>query len=270
VRIRGKYWLVNKATGIAVGGAGTEVVFTATAKNQATRQATFSCSSTAITGGGGEDYVLVQKGSYNKALKGLRYHINDASGDYQGLSSGRTNFPNQLNAIVVDQNAALTVTVLDETENKALYKQGLDEGMEDLTYLSSPGPVQTYRTFGYHTTSGSTVRQQKDASRPGKLDLGFPEISHNGHRWIIDIDCPDNELFMLRLNTLGKFFIKPLSLIDDDGQTLRMVPAFDSSGNGSFKEQYWYSLNFKGEIGCMAPRLNMRIKRITSPISGNF
>lgn len=276
VRVRGKYWLVATTTdggntiGVALGGSGTEITLTCTSKSQANRTATFDLSSaSAITAG--TDWILVQKGSYNKAIKGLRYHVNDASGDYQGLTSGRTNYPDQLNAVVNDLNGALTVAAIDETENKALYKQGLDEGMEDLTFLSSPAVVQVYRSFGYHTTSGTTVRKTQEAGSAGKLDLGWPSISHNGHEWKIDIDCPDSELFMLRMKTFGKFFIKPLGLINDDGSTLRMVPAFDSSGNGSFKEQYVYFLNFKGEIGCYAPRLNNRIKRITgTTISGNF
>lgn len=269
VRVRGKYWLVNTGTGVAIGGAGTETVFTCTSKSQSARTATFSLSSSQAIAAA--SYILVQVGSYNKAVKGLRYHVNDAAGDYQGLTLGRTNYPDQLNAIVNDLNGALTVAAIDETENKALYKQGLEEGAEDLTFLSSPAVVQVYRSFGYHTTSGTTVRKTQEAGSAGKLDLGWPQISHNGHQWMIDIDCPDSDLFMLRLSTFGKFFIKPLGLIDDDGQTLRMVPAFDSSGNGSFKEQYVYFLNFKGDIGCYAPRLNNRIKRITgTTISGNF
>lgn len=195
--------------------------------------------------------VIVYKGSYNRAIHGLPYHVNDDTGLYQGQS--RSTYP-KLKAVVIDANsAALSVSLLDKLEFRTLYRTGAKVSTDDFTIISSPTQAHAYRTLGYAL---------KRFSGSDKFDGGYRTITHNDHPWVIDIDCSDSDLYMLRTKTWGKYQVRPFGVLKEDGKVLHLIPAYDNTATGSFAEKYQYFIGGKMDIGCKTPQMNARLKNL--------
>ena len=208
--------------------------------------------------------VLVWAGSYNKGIHGLPYHVNDDTGLYQGQS--RSTYP-KLKSVVIDaSSAALSVSLLDKLEMRTLYRTGAKVSTDDFVIVSSPTQAHAYKTLGYSL---------KRFTANDKFDGGFRTITHNDHPWVIDIDCGDSDLYMLRTKTWGKYQVRPFGVLKEDGKVLHMIPQATStttnSGN-SFAERYTYYIGGKFDIGCKMPQMNARLKNLdtTNLASGIF
>lgn len=255
---RGSFQVFRPSTGAQV-GTGSHVL---NSKNNGTRIGTFD--STFPGGSVATNDVLVYTGSYLKGIHGFPYHINDDTGLYQGQSRATYD---KLKAPVIDANgAALTVSLLDRLEFQTLYRTGADQDTSDFMILSSPTQAHAYKLLGYNL---------KRFTGSDKLDLGYRTIEHNGHMWVLDTDCGDADLYMLRRKFWGRYQVRPFGVLKQNGQVLNMIPAFTVSGatvSGSFAEKYVYYLGGKFDIGCKQPHLNTRLKNLdrTNLANGNY
>jgi len=249
---RGLYQVFRPSTGAQV-GSGSHVL---NSVSNSARTATFD--STFPTSCATND-VIVTSGSYLKGIHGLPYHTNNDTGLYQGQSRATYN---KLQAPVIDASgAALTVSLLSKMEFQTLYRTGADKDTSDFTILSSPTQAHAYQLMGYtlkRFTGGDT-----------KFDGGFRTIEHNGHPWVIDTDCADNDLYMLRRKVWGKYQVRPFGVLKQNGQVLNMLPAITTSGSltgpiaaGSFAEKYVFFLGGKFDFGCKLPHMNARLKNL--------
>jgi hypothetical protein len=200
--------------------------------------------------------VLAFEGSKDLAISGLKKIINNDTGTFQNVS--RNTYPN-LKATVEDAlGAALSVSIMDKLRHRTMYKAngGANRQTNDFTLISSPAQHQAYLNLGYE------LRRFEGAD--ATLDLGYKAVSYNGMSWVLDTACPDDSIFFLRRSTLIKFELRKLGIIDEDGKTLHLIPAFDSSGVGSHIEKYRYYIGARCEIGCKEPNANALLKNLST------
>jgi hypothetical protein len=194
------------------------------------------------------------EGSAGLSLAGIKRHLNNDTGLYQSATITRANYP-QLKATVEDAlGAALSVSIMDKLLHRTMYKAngGANRSIDDFTMISSPAQHQAYLNLGYEL--------RRFEGTDSGLDLGYKTVSFNGHPWVIDTACPDDEIYFLRRSTLIKFELRKLGILDEDGQTLHLRPAFDSAGVGAHIEEYIYYLGARCELGCKEPNANARLK----------
>lgn len=200
--------------------------------------------------------VIVYAGSYNKAIHGLPYHVNDDTGLYQGQS--RATYP-KLKAVVIDASSAdLSVSLLDKLEMRTLYRTGASVSTDDFLMISSPTQVHAYKSLGYNL---------KRFMANDKFDGGYKTVEHNGHAWLMDIDCSDKDIYFLRTKTWAKYQVRPFGLLREDGKVLHMIPnvtSTSSNANTSFAERYTYYIGGKCDIGCKMPQMNARLKNLST------
>lgn len=239
---RGTYDAIRPSTGAVVGSG------VLNSKARSTRIGTFTA---AFPGGTvATNDVLVKSGSYLLGIHGLPYHINNDTGLYQGQSRATIN---ELQAPIIDANgAALSVSLLDKLEYQQLYRTGPDQNTNDITIISSPTQAHAYKSLGY----------QLKRFTGDKFDGGYRTIEHNGHPWVLDTDCADNDIFYLRRQVWGKYQVRPFGVMKKNGQVLNMVPAFTSGGVGSFQDRYQYFIGGMFDIGCKLPHMNTRLKNL--------
>ncbi len=259
VRPRGKYDVIEPVVGTKRNATPLHCL----SVNQVTGVVTWAVGETVdVTLGD----IIVPTGSFGIAIHGFPYHVDNGNTTWQGKL--RSDYPTQLKSLVHDAgNGALSVSLLDSMEAKQTYVTGLENSLGKITYASSISQVQSYRSLGYNSANNVV---KVFAGTDKVLDFGYDKVMHNGHDWFIDNDCRDTDLYMLRLNTFRKYFITPLSILDTDGQTVRMLPDVDAGGEMSWKDQYVYHHIFEGDVGCDNPQANMRIKNLAAPINGMF
>jgi hypothetical protein len=267
LRKRGLYNIVDPALGtkrtVTIGGVPTSNLFMV-AKNQAADTASFAddeadaaadaISATTIV----PNDIVVYKDSWNLAPKGIRYHLNNDSGTYQNLS--RATHSDTIVPPVKDMlNGPLTVAAMDFVETQVIYKKGTAQSLDGLFWAFPPTQQYAYRALGYNTDT-------KVVKRAGmgdmKIDLGYTVIEHNGRAIWIDVDCPSDDGFLMDRTSFCKFMAKSAGVVQDDGQTLRMIPAFDSSGVGTFSAEYFYAIDIMVEIANKDIQNNGRLKNL--------
>ncbi len=220
-------------------------------KVESTGVGTFDSVATDILAGD----VVTWKGSFNRAIHGIPYHVNNDSGFYQGQSRGT--YP-QLKATVFDANsAAISVSIVDRTIALNKYRIGTDKNWKNnFTIWTSPCQYQSYKQLGY-----SLIR----FSGPGStMDGTFKDIAHAGLDWEEIVDLPDDELYGLRMESINWYELDAMSILKEDSLTLRYVPAFSSAGAGSFKSELVYYIGGSGDIGCGDPRWNFKIDNLST------
>lgn len=233
------------------------VISTLATKDTANRTGTFDAVPADVVAGD----IITYEGSYGKVIKGLAYHIDNGTGDYQGKS--RATYP-ELRALVIDGGGTtyLSVSMLYKLDFQARYLRDQDVGgLDDKIMVSSPTQANQYINLGGVASSGVTELPQ------GRyLDLGYKGFSFRGMTWLMDTDCPDDELYFLNPSKIDKYELKPLGIVPIGNEKgLAPVPAFDANGVGSYADAVFYALTGKFEIGTSDPALaGMRIKRLAT------
>jgi len=153
--------------------------------------------------------IITYENSYGKSIHGLPYHVDDGTGTYQNKSRGT--YPN-LRALVYDGAGStyLSIAILQKLEFQAKYLRGADKDvmMDSMYIISSPTQANRYLGFGAVSSSGIT---ELPAGRI--LDMGYKGFRYKGMNWIIDDDCPDDEMYMLNTAYLFKAELKPLAVV---------------------------------------------------------
>lgn len=250
---RGEFNFINPSTGAIRVGSGSGVSISAS-KVTSTGVVTFDFVASDVAAG---DYI-VWKNSYNRAIHGLEYHVNNDTGAYQGAD--RATYES-LRATVIDAavsstNQPLSVAILDRAEYESLYRTGSDYSVDDFMLLSSPTQHAAYKLLGYNL-----VRFQGGNGKTG-YDAGLRVESHNGHPWVLDVDAPNDKIYMLRKDCFGKYEAKPFGILRESGQVLRPVMSFDTSASGGYFDRFIYYIGGKMDIGCTEPFKQVLIKNL--------
>lgn len=196
--------------------------------------------------------LVVFENSYGRDIHGLAYHVNDDTGTYQGVS--RATYPN-LKATVTDAaTAALAVSQIDVLLTKMQVASSAAAPDEVAMMISHPAQQQAYRSLGYALTRNVA------ATGNAKLDLGFPDVAHNGLPWKVDNDCPRDRIYFIRPSAIQRFVVREPGLLNRGGETLRMKP-----GSGIHGDVWLYYLTFKGDLGGVQPDALGLIKGLAVP-----
>lgn len=142
--------------------------------------------------------VLVFANSVNAAFNGLSNIINN-TGTIHGLS--RTTYPALNASVMAAGGASLSQSLLDSMINQETYKTGEDGVSGDNKMIIwSPVQKQAYLNLGYDL---------KQFVNSQKLDLGFDGITHSNNPTAVDVDCPDDSVFMPDWNYINRFELLP-------------------------------------------------------------
>lgn len=208
--------------------------------------------------------ILVWKGSYNKGFKGLGYHVNNDTGAYQSPGAGfpsitRAAYP-ELKATVIDaSSAALSTSLMQRTLTSTLFKVdgGVRRGTKGFFILSNPGQCDAYRNLGYD------LRRITDNEGTLDLGVGYQRMSFNGIEWLADTDCPGDTMYFLRSDTIKRYELYPLKMLEFGGQTLMPVPGF-TSGSGAYYDRFTFYMGAMFDYGSTEPNANAKIVNLST------
>lgn len=198
--------------------------------------------------------LVVYNGSYNICINGLDYHISSGTGTYQNVS--RSTYPELRCYVLNASNSALTISMLYKIIQQAKYLRGNDVSDEEYIILSSPAQVHQLALLGDNSNSvynGGGGRTGLTAMPDNKtLDYGYSSFKFQGLTWMEDIHCPDHNIYIILPSKIQRYEFKPLGMVFG-GDGLAEVPAFDSSGVGSYTDNKLYTMTAKLNLGCKDP-----------------
>lgn len=194
------------------------------------------------------DYVT-WKGSYGRAIHGIPYHVSAGSGFYQGQP--RALYRKQLTATEYDlAGKMLSVSAIDQAITQNRYKMGTDLKKKSFEIWSAPSEAFRYNSIGY-----SFLRSVVGGTK--SFNGTYPEAPKHGVcDWNEAVDIPDDRVYGLTMDSLNIFELEKLGVIDPDSQTMRLIPAFDNTGQGTFKSAVQVIMGWAGDIGSVDPRPN--------------
>lgn len=244
----GNYQFYNPADGaarsatisvVAEGGVSRGTGVTSTVAGQVT----FTAS---VPGGVVEDDEVAWAGSYLNSLTGLKKLVSDANEDIQGVDRAVVSSVKSPN---IDANGAfLGLSLIDQQELQVGIKAGAANATSRMVIVTSYTQYHRYRDLGrnyQYYMSG-----QKWDGNYGGID----NMAVNGHKIWRDVDCDEDRFYLLDFAYFVTCELAPLGLMDKDGNRMRMIPAFDTSGEGTFYDANIYFLGAKFDIGLLEPR----------------
>lgn len=191
--------------------------------------------------------------SFGKAIHGVPYHVSADSGFYQGQSRGT--YRKELTATEFDlQNAMLSVNAIDKAITLNRYKMGTDLDKKSFEIWSAPAQRYRYNSIGY-----SFLRSQVGST--ASFNGTYPEAPKHGNcTWNESVDIPDDKVYGLTMDSLKVYMLEELGVIKPDSQTMRLIPAFDNTGTGSYKSSVQVIMGAAFDIGSVDPRPNWVIE----------
>lgn len=240
------HWYSSAGVQRTTGGALSTLV----SKTESTGVATFDSTNDIPTDVVATD-VIVHSGSYNKAVLGLKKHVNNDSGAYQGQS--RSTYP-KLKAGKDDAGqAGITVARLNKNKYAIRYRVPGKEAM-NVTLISSPTQYDLFTRLGHNLIRFD--RSSPDASNTFKGD--FEIAKHGMSEWIVDVDCDDDRIYGVDLSTFKRYVMGPgFGVMNKDGRDVRM---YFSNGAGSDKYTGWLGVKFN--LACTKPNANFVITNL--------
>lgn len=202
--------------------------------------------------------MVVYADSYNQAVNGMDYHINSGTGTYQNKS--RSTYETLRCYTLNASNTAMTIAMLYKLVNQAKYLR--NKSVLNGEYIIISSPAQTHRmallaelsTSGYDGSSANSGLN--DMPNGGTLDYGFKYFKFAGLNWVEDPRCPDHKLFIICPQKFKVCEFKPLSTVPLGGDNgFAPVPAFNSSGVGSYSDNALFTMTWKGNIVSKDPQL---------------
>lgn len=229
---------------------GTQVIDNA--KASAT---TFTLLTTAINSTTGD--FVVAAGGFNRAVAGMQLINDDTTNGpvtFQGIS--RNTYTSYRNALRIATGTGLDVVHMRRALGAGVHiKAGkLDRGA--LEIWSHPAQQSAYEAMGW------SLKRYEGKSK--SLDLGFTSREYEGIPWVIDVDCPKNQIHFLDWSTMMKFTAKELGFDDKSGSILRQVPS--STSGIAYTDQYEAYLTGRFNYGCARPNKNALIDTLSLPI----
>jgi len=250
VLVNGRFNLVDPATSTTrKNGGGSTFVLTVASVDRPNARATFDDVPSDAAAGD----ILVYDDSYNRALRGLKYHVNDDSGLYQSISRGDYEM---LRAVVIPGGGnQITIALMSKLDHEMLYRHENDDD-GDMVYLMSPAQRYNYELLGHSLREIEGVQERK-------YDGGFKEVTYNGKPFVIDVDADHDKIYKLRKNSLKKFELREFGVVENDGKVLWDVPGFDATGTGSHVDAWRIYFAMEAELGCDMPSANGVINNLS-------
>lgn len=241
IQKNGLYDFVDITNNVVLAGAGAMCT---AQPDYSAGTAVFDNVNAAVATALGSSYVViaVKTGSWNKAFRGLDFHISNTSRTYQTLD---TSTYRDLRATDVPAGGnPISVALFERLEKEMQYRTDGDEG--EVIYLSSPAQVESYKLLGY-----SAKRWEGDAK---KFDGSFQDVSFGDKTWKEDIDAPKDKIRRLQKNALKKFQFRGWGPIDEGEGMWKTPPGYDSTtGVGGHFERVRGNLGMDAEIGGVHP-----------------
>lgn len=236
----------NPATGLQRTQAGAITVSTVSGKNPTTGAVTLDAVPTDVAPG---DQIVFEN-HYGKAPQGFTYHISDAGTDW--LTVNRA-IQTSVKAVVHDASASVTEGIIDLALLKTKNRMGTNVSEKDYVFVSHACQKTRYRNRGYALT------RVVNASGNAKIDLGFPDATHNGIQWKEDNCSAPGDFWGLRLKTWAIEFIKlPGFYTYNTGDYVIQKPAA-----GNVYDAFLYAVYARYNPVCKDPRTCFRIKNLT-------
>jgi hypothetical protein len=218
-------------------------IFTVASLDRANRTAVLDAAPTLSAGD-----VAVFANSVSASINGLDNIIAN-SGSIHGLS--RTTYPALNNSVLSASSAALSASLLDQLGNQMAYKTG-QEKQEGMVLIWSPAQRQAYLNLGYELKQFVGGNQS--------LDLGFDGITHSGVKTVMDVDCPDDKVFMVKFDQLKRFQLLPVGPQRNEAGTI-LFQRNASTGQGHADG---YNVYIVGKMQIGAPNPKMVGSKLTS------
>jgi hypothetical protein len=215
-------------------------------KTNSTSTAVFSyMPSDSITGN--DIVVVTREDSYNKAFRGLKYHVTSDTSMYQGVS--RSDFP-ELNATVYDANSQpMSYALLTTIKRASAYN------MDSVGQRKIIAPITQCEAI---ELLGHSLRRLTNEDKTQKI--GFDRFEIDGVEGIEDRWCDEDRMYWLDLGKFKKYELEPMRIWDDDGRVMRMETT-TSAGGRKDSMVGWYI--WKGELGCLSPRDQAVLKNLS-------
>jgi len=189
--------------------------------------------------------VAVFANSVNAAFNGLGNIIAN-TGTIHTLS--RTTYPALNASVLAAGGAALSQSLIDSMINQGSYKTGEDgHSGESRMIIWSPVQKQGYLNLGYDL---------KQFVQPGaqKLDLGFDGVTHGNNPTAVDVDCPDDSIFMPDFDYINRFELLPTGPRKSEGGGILFQR--NAAGGTGHSDNYNLYIVGKLQIGSWNPALS--------------
>lgn len=242
----GQYKFYNPSTGAARAGGVMTI-----ADNGLTPSAKTATFTSAVNGAVVAGDALAWSDSYLNSLTGLEKLVSNDTGDFQGVS--RADVYNLRSPNLDAASRRLSLTLIDQQELQVSIRAGKLKTGIDHIYVCHQTQLQAYRDLG---------RNYQEYQSGTKFDGGNGGIDNqtaNGRRIWVDVDCKVSDWWMLNLKAFVYCELAKLGLISPDGMKLRMVPGYDSSGNGAWLDSDVYMVGAKFDLGLLLPQTCSRM-----------
>jgi hypothetical protein len=167
--------------------------------------------------------IIYNYDSYGTAPYGFDYH--DAiTGTWLGLTRGSSNIG--LNSVRRSNGGEkLTGGFLDQLLGDVQFKLGREPNKDGLELIWAPTQRNSYRDEGYSLkqfvlTVGQTARGQN-------IDMSFSGETHSGIKTRVEVDCQIDRVILNPKNTMKKWQLQKIQILQDDGGPLRLQVGTD-------------------------------------------
>ena len=201
-----------------------------------------------------DDDVLVYKSSYNYAPQALKYHVNDDTGTWLGLS--RSTYPN-LKAVVHDAaSASVDFDMIELADLKSRNITGDDAPKFGKLLIMHPVQHKNLRSIA---RSAGNVQFNAALGGNAKMDLLVKDVAPAGQEIIEDSNCGPSDIWGLRLDDWAIEEVAPRQLYKHGDGNILIQQIASSTAYGDAKEGrvYW-----RYNYVCKAPFRQYRIKNV--------
>ncbi len=146
--------------------------------------------------------------------------------------------------------AGITVGRLNKSKYALRYRVAGTEAM-NVTMISSPTQFDLFTRLGHNLI--------RFAGAGGEFRGDFDTAKHGNSEWIQDVDCDDDRIYGLALDTFKRYQMAPFGILRKDGLDYRM---YTSNGTGSDKYTGWVGVKFN--LACRKPNANFVIKNLAT------
>lgn len=219
-------------------------------KVESTGVGTFDATSNVPTDVAATD-VIVHAGSYNKSVTGLKKHVNNDSGVYQGQS--RSTYSNLRGDVDDAGGDSVTTARLNKMKYRIRYRIA-DESAMNVKLLSAPGQFDLYSRIGHNF-----IRFNRDGGGPATFRQDFEKVQHGNSEWMTDVDCDEDRIYGLNMQYFKRYVLMPFGTFNLDNLDMRMY-----FSNGAASDKYTGWLGAKFNIGCEKPNANFVIKSLST------
>jgi hypothetical protein len=195
---------------------------------------------------------IVDRGAYNKVMRGLGHLISDQNRTLQLLATASFT---DLNAPVNDLNGSLLTPAVLETVKSQLNTRNNDEAAENgLLGFITLGQLSNLRKQGYgfrqYSGDDNTIR-------------GISKKYVDGDTvWVPDADCDEDRVYLVKPEDVKLFEEMPFGDYDLDGQDMRMLMGTNNTGSDAYSK----AVGCRSNAGILRGRSSAFIKR--AQISG--